>query len=286
MRAGVAAELDPINFNNIRAGAGGAHWPLLAGKPGDPGNFELRLSHSAPDYATPTHRHSFEQVRWILEGKFTLGRGRYVRADEVGYWPEGVYYGGPAEGAYKHITLQLGGPSGSGVLTLEQLEEGRAELSRSGTFKDGIYTRVEADGRKRSRDSYEAIWEFFHKRPISYPTPPRFADVAVISPKTHRPRTLAPGVRVRHLGSFSECFTTLRMIEADAGAHLECGHERQPSILVLRSGTLAGNERSYPGVTAFHLEAGERQTFEVTEPIEMLEIDLPDLSHLTPPEAG
>src|SRR5260221_13693184 len=97
MRAAVVAEMEPMKFQNIRTG-NVSSWLLLEGRRGDPGNFELRYNEIEAGYETPRHRHNFEQVRWVFEGKWTLAKGRYVRAGEVGYWPEGVYYGGPPGG--------------------------------------------------------------------------------------------------------------------------------------------------------------------------------------------
>jgi hypothetical protein len=155
-------------------------------------------------------------------------------------------------------------------------------LSRTGTFQNGVYTRTDAQGRKHNKDSYEAIWEFYNHRPIEYPRP-RYADVAVMDPQAHKARIRGQGVKVRHLGSFSEGFTTVQIVEAETGARLEFGNDRQPTILFLRRGALKGAERSYPEMTAFHIGAGERQSFAVEAPVELLEVNLPDLAHI---EAG
>lgn len=278
MKTAVVAELQPMQFQNIRQGDVRS-WLLLEGRRGDPGTFELRYNEIAAGYETPRHRHNFEQVRWVLEGKFTLAKDKFIQAGEVGYWPEGVYYGGPAEGELKAITLQCGGPSGYGVLSLEQVAEGRAALSRSGSFHDGVYTVVDAQGRKRNRDSYEAIWEYLNNRPIEYPNP-RYREVAVIDPQAHLARQSAPGIRLRHLGTFSEGYTALILIEADAGATLELGHARQASVAFLRSGELADRGRRYPARSAFHLEAGEKARLAVEQAAQVLQIRLPQLGGL------
>jgi len=279
MQAASVADTAKAKFTNFRGGDVSTK-VLVTGKAGDAGSFELKFHRLTGGFETPRHRHNFEQIRWVFEGKWTLGKGKYLNTNEVGYWTEGVHYGGPAEEDIVAMSVQFGGPSGFGILTYEQLENGRAELSRNGAFVEGIYTWVDSEGRKHNRDGYEAIWELCNKKGIHYPTPPRYSDVIVIHPGSCAPRDAAPGVRVRHLGSFSEGFTAIRHVEADKGARIELGHERQTALMFLRTGVLRDDDRPYPELTGFHCVPGERQAFTVDEPAELLQITLPDISHI------
>lgn len=277
MRASVLSEIKPEKVKSLGAGDVMVQ-ALLGGKDGDPGNFDLRLDSNSNSHGRVRHRHNFEQIRWVLDGRFTLAPGKFIEAGEIGYFTEGVYYGGESD--CNVLALQFGGPSGYGVMSVPRVQDGRAALAKTGVFENGVYTWYDAEGRKHNQDPYEAVWEFFNKKKIQYLSRPRYADVTVINPKAYLPRTVQKGVKVYILGTFSEALTSLRLFEAEAGARLEFGHERQPTLLILRTGMLKGPARSYSGIAAFHLEPGERQSFEAEQVIELLEINLPDMGHL------
>ena len=130
------------------------------------------------DYATPRHRHNFDQIRCGLSGAMNYAPRKDVVAAAVAYFPEGTFYG-PQRMAGESLVLllQLGGASGQGFMCYEELQAGHAALAARGTFADGIYRG--ADG--RPRDGYEAVWEHVHGRPISYP-PPRFEEPILMWP--------------------------------------------------------------------------------------------------------
>jgi hypothetical protein len=54
---------------------------LLTGKEGSPDNYKLAYSYGeeSSDWATPRHRHAFEQVRHPIEGDTTSARTRCCR---------------------------------------------------------------------------------------------------------------------------------------------------------------------------------------------------------------
>ena len=85
---------------------------------------------------------------------------------------------------------------------------------------------------------------------------------------------------MKPLGVFGEGLTTLNLFNADAGAELTFGRPLQPVLLFLRTGSLVAHGVSYPEFTAFHLQANENVVFTVTEPIELLEIALPELTQV------
>lgn len=279
MQITVASEVEPKELFNIRGGKAVVR-TLAKGKPGDPGDFELKLTDLSADFSTPRHRHQIEQLRWVLKGSFAYAEGKFAREGELHYASEGVYYGGHAEQAATIISLHFGGPSGYGCLSLDELKPGHEALARHGTFHDGIYTVVDEQGRKHNRDSYEAIWEYLNNKPIEYPNPPRYREPVIIHPQTFRAKQVASGVQLRHLGSYTEASTQFRHIVAEAGSRITLGSARQQVIAFLRCGVLSDGRRRYPAYATVYLEAGEEGSLAVDERIELLEVVLPDLIHL------
>src|SRR5881296_2822076 len=62
---------------------------LLHGTPGRPDNFELSLVRTFADYATPRHRHNFDQIRCCLSGAMNYAPRKDLVAGSVAYFPEG-----------------------------------------------------------------------------------------------------------------------------------------------------------------------------------------------------
>lgn len=142
---------------------------LIKGREGTPGNFRVVLVRDqGPGSTGPRHRHNFEQVRLPLEGRKSAGPGQWIGEGEIGWFPEGVYYG-PEEAAGPSLALtwQFGGPSGHGYLSAAQEAAAAAELANTGTFKAGRY--YAPGGGPEGQDSYEAIWEHVTGRRIAYP---------------------------------------------------------------------------------------------------------------------
>ncbi len=71
--------------------------------------------YAEPYYHSPRHRHTFQQVRYVLSGRMKYGSEVYVPGDCL-YLPEGAYYGPvkPVEGdGQLHFAdIQFEGPSG------------------------------------------------------------------------------------------------------------------------------------------------------------------------------
>jgi hypothetical protein len=64
------------------------------------------------NYYSPPHRHTFDQIRFIVSGKVKYGPMRLSGGD-VAYFPEGVFYG-PTEPLSEEVTtctIQTQGPS-------------------------------------------------------------------------------------------------------------------------------------------------------------------------------
>jgi hypothetical protein len=190
---------------------------LLSGVEGAPDNYELSIVENGPDYATPAHRHNFDQIRYQLEGSFAFGEGRVQEEGSLGYFAEGTAYAQQGLEHGRTLLLQFGGNSGTGFLSYQQLEQGQAKLMEAGRFEGGLYHSSDGgDG----KDAYEAIWERMNGRPLEYPQP-RFLEPVVVNPEGFEWTDVEgePGVRERVCGRFGERRIGMGFLALDAGAN-------------------------------------------------------------------
>ncbi|WP_295550258.1 hypothetical protein [uncultured Pseudacidovorax sp.] len=191
------------------------YYPLLAGQDGTPGNFFMQLSNTFDDFASPRHRHNFDQVRIQLQGDADFARDGVMQPGCIGYFPEGVFYG-PQTIAGESLTLvlQFGGASRSGYLSEAAFQQGIAELKGKGRFEGGIYKVDKPEGGTRNQDAYEAVWEHVHGRRLRYPEGDGAQAPVFIRPDDFpwQSDPEEPGVRRRLLGRFSGANTELSVI--------------------------------------------------------------------------
>ena len=192
---------------------------LLHGEDGSPENFYLQLSQTYADFASPRHRHNFDQVRVQLRSDADFGRDGVMRPGTIGYFPEGVFYGPQSiSGESATLVLQFGGASGSGYVSEERFQAGVAELRQHGSFEAGIFHRTLADGGRKNQDAYEAVWEHIHGRRMAYPqgehAQPVFLDPADVA---WQDEPGAPAVRRKPLGVFSSRGLRLSVLGVAAG---------------------------------------------------------------------
>jgi len=246
---------------------------LLQGTPGRPDNFELSLVRTFPDYATPRHRHNFDQIRCGLSGAMNYAPRKDVVAGSVAYFPEGTFYGPQRmTGESLVLLLQLGGASGQGFMRYEELQAGHAALAAHGTFSGGIYRGP--DG--RTRDGYEAVWEHVHRQPVAYP-PPRFDEPILMWPEHWPwvPSREEPGVATKLLGIFAERGLDLRAVRLEPGAVHEPPPGAGARLLLVVAGTVRCDREEIGLHGAACQAAGEQVRVNATAAAELLEVGLP-----------
>ena len=147
---------------------------MVEGEPGTPGNFKFSLSELGTDHSGPRHRHNFDQIRYTLTGIQSTGLGD-LAAGEVGYFPEGSYYGPQKQdGECECLVLQFQGASGEHLLSNEEMNATYDKLIKAGgKFENGVYKGFKPDGSPKNRDSYEAIWETHEGRELEFPQFPK-----------------------------------------------------------------------------------------------------------------
>jgi len=252
---------------------------LLEGNAGTVGNFHLGIGQQDGDFASPRHRHNFDQFRFQIEGTMNFDRNGKMAAGTLGYFPEGAAYGPQtSEGRSVTAVLQFGGASGNGYLSPAEVTAGTEELRKFGTFEGGIFRRNDDVEGRRNTDAYQAIWEHVHSRRMDYPKP-RYRDPIMVDPENYDwlPIPGVPGARQKPLGTFTEreCAAVLIKLAPDTRYRAD-----GRSVYLVLSGAGSVDERPYRALTAMHLETGETAELSAQQDTELLRLVLPDLAAL------
>lgn len=257
---------------------------LMEGDEGAPDNFGFTLVDAQDEFFTPRHRHNFEQVRIMLEGSFEFGPGLRQDAGTIGYFCEGTYYTQKGIGRSVTLLLQVAGASGEGYMNHAQLRANVAALEQEGTFDNGVYSWIDAAGRKHNKDGYEAAWERANNRPLVYPKP-RYQGPVLMTPANFAYLPLAPGVEQRRLGRFNERGLDLRQLRLGQGAVHRIDGGDQPWLLYALSGAGSVEGQSWSAGSALMVERGEQIEIGATETGEFYLIGLPTFDDRQPQAA-
>jgi hypothetical protein len=261
---------------HVRAG-GFSSRRLLDGREGSPGNFSLQLSLTPDSYFSPRHRHNFDQVRYQLEGEYDFSSDGVMKPGTVAYFPEGTHYG-PQSSSVRSLTLvlQFGGASGNGYMSPEQYDRAAGELRQSGSFANGAYTVVTADGRKMNKDAYEAVWERVNGRPLTYPRE-RYSRPVFMQPENFDWLSVQgqPGTSCKFLGDFSERQTRIAFYRVESGASLSVAGR---SIYFVASGSGVAGGHVFHAHSTIYAEEDAPVIISGSETAELLQIGLPQFS--------
>ncbi|HVA11992.1 MAG TPA: hypothetical protein VNF99_01965 [Stellaceae bacterium] len=220
-------------------------FPLDSGVPGVRLEFTWRRYDKG--YATPRHKHIFDQYRYNLSGKRMIKDG-FVNEGEVAFYPEGVYYGPQLqEEECTGLGLQFQGLTGIPYLTHKELGDARKALSaEGGSFKGGIYTKVLPDGRKINQDSHAACTEYVSGQKIEFPEG-RFEKPIVMKPQGHPwigDRQDA-GVEHKRLGTFGG--SGIRLTRLAPGATIPARCMDDAEIRYLIEGSIEYDGKTWQG---------------------------------------
>jgi hypothetical protein len=252
---------------------------LLNGTSGTLSNFQFDIGQLEGDFASPRHRHNFDQFRFQIEGTMNFDRNGKMAAGTLGYFPEGAAYGPQSsEGRSVTAVLQFGGASGGGYLSRGEVQAGTEELKKFGTFEGGIFHRNDDSEGRRNTDAYQAIWEHVHGRRMDYPKP-RYRDPIMVDPENYEwlPVDRMPGVSYKPLGTFTERQSAATLIKLAGGARYRAGGR---SVYLVLSGSGVVHDAPYRPLTAIHLEEGEAADLVARDETELLCLVLPDLAGL------
>jgi hypothetical protein len=258
-------------------GGGLATKLLLTGEEGTPDNFRLTLGRDRGGHENPRHRHNFDQIRMSLQGTLSIAKGVDLEEGQVGYFPEGTWYG-PQKGATSEritLVLQFGGASRSGFISTRQMHEGYEALAGHGEFSGGVFYRKSGDGPK-NQDAFEAVWEEVSGKELVYP-PQRYDTPILMTPASFDwvADREKPGIARKLLGAFTERQTRIEMLRLEGGTSITLGEPQARLLAFALSGTGQSGNEEWEQHAAWQIEAGETATLAAAAPAEFLSITLP-----------
>ena len=258
MRVSRAAETGTEQVGSMRDGKLDQKH-LLFGEDGSPNNFDLNMGLTGGGgWRTPRHRHTFDQIRYVIAGTLPYTETDVLQEGGVGYFPESVHYG-PQERAegLRTMVLQCGGASGGGYLSVAQREAVNAELATTGAFAKGMYTYTDAEGQTHTLDGSQAIFEKAMGHELQF-APPRYTDVIAMDPEAYAWLPSADlGVEEKWLGSFTERNLRIGFLRLQAGAVYQAGQHPSIEILFQIDGQVQAGVGKYGPETGYEFLAGE-----------------------------
>lgn len=254
MRISEAASAEGGSVGSMREGKLDQKF-LLQGDDDSPNNYLLNVGLTGSGgWGTPRHRHNFDQIRYVLKGKYPASPHKIMDEGSVAYFPESVHYGPQdrPEGL-EMMVIQFGGASGAGFLSTPRREAANEALKAKGEFKNGVFTWVDEKGQKHNKDGAVACYEEATGKPMVL-AEPRYDDVIMMNPKAYEWLDGgAPGVWKKHLGSFTERNINIGFIKIDSGATYNTGTRSQIEVLFMSKGSITVDGKTYGDKTAIEL---------------------------------
>ncbi|MFT2215089.1 hypothetical protein ACLJYM_25020 [Rhizobium giardinii] len=228
---------------------------LLQGDDDSPNNYLLNVGLTGSGgWGTPRHRHNFDQIRYVLKGKYPASPHKIMDEGSVAYFPESVHYGPQdrPEGL-EMMVIQFGGASGSGFLSTPRREAANEALKAKGEFKNGIFTWVDEKGQKHNKDGAIACYEEAMGKPMVL-AEPRYDDVVMMNPDAYDwLGTETSGVSKKLVGNFTERNINIGFIKVDPGATFNTGTRDQIEVLFMSKGSITVDGKTYGEKTAIEL---------------------------------
>lgn len=211
----------------------------------------IRYSVGDEAFKAPRHRHDFEQIRFSLSGTQDFGRGQVSQEGWVTYFPAGAFYGPEHIENGAILLLQWS----DFFVTREHNDRAIAELQELGDFHNGIYTYVDADGKRHNKDGLNAVWEHVFKRKSAFPTP-RYTDPILMNPDAFEWAQATETTSIKVLGRFTERDLVIFKVRWDAEGALHLPENRTYCVFTLL-GEVAALDTWYGPETAIWSDAGE-----------------------------
>jgi hypothetical protein len=235
-------------------------------------------------FESPRHRHAFQQLRWTESGSVNYAPDQDIPEGDIAYFPRSAYYGPQRKDKGIALLLQygfgnefLGGSTGQA----RGGEQAMAALRARGTFAGGEYTDTDPDtGRPRRRDAVQAIYEERTQTPFTVP-PEGYDTPVLMHTKAFAYYQAAPGVQVRHLGSFYDhpgphADLRISTVLLTSGGTCRFGPDRANIAWTTTPGLLADGT-VYPEMTCLYSPRGDDAAVTTDDSTEMFLIELPRL---------
>jgi hypothetical protein len=228
---------------------------LLQGDDDSPNNYLLNVGVTGTGgWGTPRHRHNFDQIRYVLKGRYPVSPQKVMSEGSVAYFPESIHYGPQdrPEGL-EMMVIQFGGASGAGFLSTPRREAANEALKAKGEFKNGIFTWIDAQGQKHNMDGATACYEEATGKKLTF-AKPRYDDVVLMDPESYAwVPSDTPGVTAKLLGTFTEREIRIGFIKIAAGVTFNTRSRDSIELLFLGKGRIKIGGKLYGTKTSLEL---------------------------------
>lgn len=203
------------------------------------------------------HGHQFSQVRFCISGAMNFGIDRF-EAGDVQIIGDSVRYGPmqpakqPSTEPLKFLQTQFTGPSGLPFIDKAVLKATQEELTKYGSFDNGVYR---PDG-GRPMDSFEAIvmairtgtYQLSGQEKMEYARPRTLHPILVRTGELPW-REVAPGVSIKHVAYLYETGPNIKLVRLAKGAQLPAGRVAFQQTRWLYQGEIAWQDERYEAVS-------------------------------------
>jgi hypothetical protein len=235
-------------------------------------SYYIRLSKFTSEngpFTAPRHKHDFDQIRVVLTGKSTFGRGFESTAGCAGYFPSGTSYGPEYIEDSEMLVIQWG-PK---FIPKAVNDAAITKLSERGRFHEGFYELTRDDGSVEKIDSLRAIWEEVYRRPIEIPSR-RYAQMVLMDANEFTWSLDRDGLEYKHLARFGADDLGIDHIRWPETQTLVLPADRTALVFVL-SGSVEANGAAHGPRTAIFSDFGEEDSLRAASGTEVLRINFP-----------
>lgn len=141
----------------------------------------------------------------------------------------------------------------------------------------GVYSWVDEKGKRHKKDGHEANAEYVTGQRVIYPAP-RFMAPITLDPRNFSWLDVEPGVRIKHLATFTERETRIAIIRLDGPTSYRTSAPEQTTLLFVASGSGTADGQAIEERDGMMLEPGEEGKFSTTKHLELLLLALPKLA--------
>lgn len=199
---------------------------------------------------SPRHHHNFEQLRFVLDGKWEYGRRQRFGAGWLGFFGEGVFYGPQQCLEDSHqIVIQYPGPSGARFISQADERRVQREMVEQGIrFEDGLCLWPDS----KKQDGSEALWEYWSGQKLTYPKPRYDEQIWLNTELFPWQPSGVPGIAIKRLAYFDACGPAVALIRMDPGSSTPAGRTSSVMMRFVYEGDVEYAGQACPQVSSLY----------------------------------
>jgi hypothetical protein len=247
---------------------------LHRGTPGEPGHFEMSVTTYTVPKKVVRHRHDTDQFRLSLVGESPWAPGHVTPEGALLFVPSGTPYG-PYERpvGIELLQVEFEGADGAPFADIDQLVDTKERLARQGTFDDGMFRWIDAEGVEQRKPEFRAVLEEATGRPQTMPRT-RYSVPIEIIPEHFAWAPVAPHAWVREFVLFPERRTRAWQLAVGRGGTLQVVAD-QVTLLFVSAGSGSVDGVAVGERDSVRLDSGDTIEVAADERIELFGLDLP-----------